>query len=143
MANLSLRRFDKDPRFQRAVQKLAELTPDQRAIVNTLKEDTEFASEEIRNKIKLMDLAAFRDKAKKDLSLQESKFEISDKFRRASLGLQESAFKSEQAQLPTANLIGLLNVGAAGLLGFGRKRIDDARARRVQTLINQQSARIR
>lgn len=129
---MALRRFDNDPRYQRAIAKLHELTPDQLAIVNTLKIDQAFATEDIRNELALMDLAAFRERTRGELSL-----------RTRSLGARQRAFKTSRRQQPLANAIGLLNVGASTLFGLGQMRISRIRERKLDALIEANRNRIR
>ena len=53
--------FRTNPRYQRAIQKLMTMSPEQKAIFDTLAVDREFASEEMRKQLRSMSMAARRE----------------------------------------------------------------------------------
>lgn len=138
-----LRRFDKDPRYQRAVAKLSEMTPDQRAIFNSMRQDTEFADAEMRRYMDLLSLGAFREKGRQELGLRKEAHAVDMRSREGLLDLKRNVFESQQRQAPFNHFLGLLNVGAAGFLGYGQFQLSNIRAERLKRLEDRYSAGVR
>ncbi len=93
-------RFQDNPEYQRIIQKIMALTPDQRAIFDASATTQAFATSAIQNRI-----SGIRDEA--DLS-----------FRREVFGLRERRVESELSQLPSLRRIGIGQVAASTLFGL-------------------------
>ncbi len=123
--------FRRTPRYQRAIQKIRRMRPDQLAILNTLALDESFAGEEMRKEIAMSALSQ-RDKfrtARLDLAERggAERFERSKAglgLRGESLALRREGFEFERGQLPISTGIGLAGVAASGFMGHQRLKLD-------------------
>ncbi len=125
--------FRRTPRYQRAIQKIRRMRPDQLAILNTLALDESFAGEEMRKEIAMSALSQ-RDKfrtARLDLAerggaerLERSKAGLG--LRGESLALRREGLEFERGQLPISTGIGLAGVAASGFMGHQRLKLDTA-----------------
>ena len=123
------------PRYQRALQKLQRMSPDQRAIVDTAMLDESFGDAETRKMIQSMSAGSEKKHREKELDLsrrtQESRYELG----KQSLELSKQSFASdlesstamqklnrkkfefEKSQLPISTVLGVANVGLSGYTG--------------------------
>lgn len=113
----------KNPRYQRAIQRLARMSPEQKAILSTMSLDEAFAGEEMSRKIKSMKMAADKETRASHLKLDER-----------SLGLKERAFKFAKRQVPISTAIGVAGVATSGYLGYQRMKVDTGRAEELRRL---------
>lgn len=94
--------WTKSPKYQRALQRLRRLSPDQQAVFSSLAMDESFADEEMRKRLRSMQMAAGIEGQAKSLELGER-----------GLKLKEKEFKFEQKQIVPATVLG------AGELALG------------------------
>lgn len=99
--------FKTSPRYQRAIQRMARMSPEQKAIISTMSLDESFADEEMRRKLKSMGMAAEKESRAKGLELGER-----------SLGLKEREFGFTKRMLPVATAVGVGQVGASTYMGL-------------------------
>jgi len=99
--------FRTSPRYQRAIQRLRRMSPEQRAIVSTISLDESFAGGEMRQKLQSMEAAADKEARATSLELGEKK-----------LGLKTREFRFAKKQLPIATAVGVGQVGASTYLGL-------------------------
>lgn len=116
-----MRAWTESPRYQRAMQRLARMSPEQKAILNTMSLDETFAGEEMRRKVKSMQLAADKEARARSLKLGERR-----------LGLKERAFKFTKRQLPITTAISGAGVITSGYLGYQKMMADTERARQLR-----------
>lgn len=113
-------RFQDNPEFQRIIQKIMSLTPDQRAIFDTSAVTESFATSAIQNRI-----SGLRDES--DLSFQGE-----------ALGLRERRLGFELSQIPSLRRIGIGQVVASSLFGLtdllaSQKKVRLLREQALQT----------
>ena len=104
-----------NPRYQRLVQRIGAMRPEQRAILNSAAVDQAFGSEAMRRHLQSLSTAAdekFRNKA---LSLKEKELDVSK-----SLADQSLEMDKKQSRLGTA--IAAANIPISGY--FGMKQMD-------------------
>lgn len=118
-----MRGWRESPRYQRAIARLARMSPDQKAILSTMSLDEGFAGEGMSQKIKSMQMAA--DKETRATSLKLGK---------RSLALKERAFKFAKRQLPIATAIGVAGVATSAYTGYQRMKVDTQRAEELKRL---------
>lgn len=106
MAGISSGFLD-NPQYQRTIQKIMAMTPDQRAILDTSLATEQFAGEAMRQRV-----IGLRDAA--DEVERNRQLELRGRF----LGLRERELESELSQAPTLRNIGIGQVVSAGLFGL-------------------------
>lgn len=111
--------FRTSPRYQRAIQRMARMSPEQRAIINTMSLDEGFASEEMRKKLGSMQLAADKEARAKQLELGER-----------GLKLKKREFQFTKKMLPIATAIGVGQVGASTYMGLQEIKLAEGSAAR-------------
>lgn len=115
--------FMDNPRYQRMIQKISALRPDQRAIVDTAMADEAFGSQAIKKQLASMGLAADIANKKKSLDLSEQAMGL-----RRNLLKDELDFGNEQEKWGTA--IGVANLPLAGYFGYkqANRNLEEAEA---------------
>lgn len=113
-----MRDYSTDPRYQRAVQRLRRMSPDQRAVFNTMTLDKSFASEEMRKKISSIQSAA--DKEARETSLELGK---------RSLGLQKREIEFAKKQEPIATTLAIAEAGIDVYKGYQERKTSQELAR--------------
>lgn len=113
--------FINNPQYQRTIQRIMSMTPDQRAVLDTTLADRSFATSAIKGKVQGLREAA----------------DIENRDR--GIGLRERELESELSQAPTLRNIGIGQVVSAGLFGLAdifnsQQRINNLR--KQTTLIN-------
>jgi len=111
------------PRYQRMIQKISALRPDQRAIVDTAMADEAFGSEAMRKQLASMGIAADLSNKKKSLDLSEQAIGL-----RRNLLKDAMDFGNKQEKWGTA--IGVANLPLAGYFGYqqANRNLDEAEA---------------
>lgn len=107
--------FANNPNYQRAVQRLGRIRPEQKAILNTLSVDAKFADENTRKMLASLAQKQNVDYANRSLGLRERSFN-------ANTGLRRDEFNYNRNQNRMATGIGLGQVAAE--YDFGRRRDD-------------------
>ena len=130
--------FRRTPRYQRAVQKIRRMRPDQLAILNTLALDESFADAEMRKEIAMSALSRGVKFRTAQLGLRErggaERFERSKTglgLRGEGLALRREGFEFAKDQLPISTGIGLAGVAASGFMGHQRLKLDTALAQQM------------
>ena len=118
-----MRDYSKNPRFQRAIQKLRRLDPRQSAILDSAFIDKEFARSEMGKTLKGMRLSLTRKGQAFQESMGKRKFDI-----------KEKDWKGRKKDARTATLIGGANVAMSGY--FGQK--ENERLNRLAAMIRKQ-----
>jgi len=116
-----MRDWKTSPRYQRALQRLMRMSPEQKAIFTSANLDEVFADEEMKGRLNSMRMAANKEAQAKSLELGER-----------GLGLQEKEFRFAKRQIPIATAIGLGEVGASTYMGLQRIRADTELAERLK-----------
>ena len=109
--------FTNSPAYQRAVQRLGRIRPEQRAIMNSLSVDAQFADEDTRKMLASLTQTQNKDYADKSLGLRERAFT-------ADMGLRREAFDYGRKQDRMATGIGIGQVAAETKFGLDRDKID-------------------
>jgi len=104
--------FENMPSYQRLRQRLSKIRPENRAILNTLSLDADFADDITRRALGTMATKLNYDYVNKGL------------------GLQKEAFDYDQRQDALSNMIGLGNVASSTHFGLERDKIDNEILRR-------------
>jgi len=92
--------FTKDPQYQRAIQRIMSMSPEQKAVLDTAIVDKKFASQDMRRRLDGMRSEATR------LSNERS------------LGLRRRQFETKKGELPKLERIGYGEVAVSGLMGL-------------------------
>ena len=119
--------------YQRRLQKLATLRPEQRAIVNTAFADREAAGEETRRELEAMRMGAARDARGADLALAERRMGAAQE-------LHNDAMDFTQGQAGDEQAIAALGAGVQGGLGMMEGKMAKERARRLEMLAGRYGA---
>jgi len=109
--------YTNSPNFQRMVQRLGRIRPEQRAIMNTLSVDAEFADENTRGMLRSLAQVQDKEYADKSFGLKEKAFDVST-------GLRRQAFDEGVKQDRTATGIGIGQVAAETQFGLNRDAVD-------------------
>jgi hypothetical protein len=103
--------FQDNPRYQRYIQKIQAMRPDQRAILDTTLADETFADEAMRKQVRSLAIAADLANRKKSLDLKEQ-----------AIGLRTNLIRDrmdeDKKQGRLGNAIAMANVPLAGYLGY-------------------------
>ena len=121
-------RFLDLPRYQRQIQRIQALGPEERAILNTSMVDAAFGANEMKKRLQAMATAA--DVKAKTKSLEMAKREMDVGFE---LGREAQDFRKGQQRLGTA--ISIANIPIAGILGYKQAKRDKEQARLNRLLI--------
>ena len=109
--------FTNSPAYQRVVQRMGRIAPYQRAILNSLSVDAQFADENTRKMLASLSQAQNKEYADKSLRLRERAFT-------ADTGLRREAFDYNRDQGRMATGIGAGQVLAETKFGMDRDKID-------------------
>ena len=104
--------FENMPSYQRLRQRLSKIRPENRAILNTLSLDADFADDQTRRALRSM--------------ATKQGYEYANR----GLGLRQDAFDYGQRQDALSNMIGLGNVASSTYFGLERDKIDNEILRR-------------
>jgi len=128
--------WQEHPRYQRALQKLQRMSPDQRAIINAAMLDERFGDAESRKMLQSLQAGATKKYSAKSLSLtargQAQRYDIAKenialsrqrlasqaRSNQAMQKLSRKKFKFEKRQLPISTALGVAGVGSSGFLGY-------------------------
>jgi hypothetical protein len=108
-----------NPRYQRLVQRISAMRPDQRAILNTALVDEGFANDAVRKHLASLAMAADKKYQDRALSLENKQIDI-----RHSLAQQELDQENKQGRIGTA--LAAANIPISGY--FGMKQMDRDKA---------------
>lgn len=114
-------KYKSDPRYQRAVQYLSRMGPENKAIFSTYALDESFADEETRKMMQGMLQASENEYRDKAMSLRAGA-------QKTEFGLRRRAMENYESQLPIAQGLGLANVGASAYFGNKEKELAEAEA---------------
>lgn len=115
--------FQDNPRYERMIQKLSALRPDQKAIVDTAMLDEAFAGEAMKKHLASVSTAADIANRKKALDIQEKGMGL-----RTNLLRDRMDFDKGQQRWGTA--ISAANIPIAGYLGYEKMQADTEEARK-------------
>lgn len=104
-----------NPRYQKAIAKWNTLPPDKKAIFNTAMLDAGFADENMRQKIRAIQMAGAQKSRQENLALSKKAFEDLKETRDDALGYQKK-------QYAPALGLGLANLGVSAYAG--KKQMD-------------------
>lgn len=110
--------FTKTPAYQRSLQRLRRMSPEQRAVFSSLSLSKSFADKEMRKKVRSMNLAADKEARQASLELGERR-----------LGLRTREHEFAKKQILPATLIGLGQVGLGVATGLERRKTAQEMAR--------------
>ena len=118
--------FTQNPRYQRAIQRLRRLSPDQRAVFDTLALDESFADEAMRKRLRSMQLATQKEGRAKSLEFGER-----------GLKLKEREFAFEKKQIGPATVLGAAEAGLGVYAGIQERKTAKETARSLLSLRSQ------
>lgn len=125
---MSMMDFTQSPSYQRMMQKLHTIRPEQRAVLNSLSMDEKFADEATRRNLAAIaqrNKTAYRDKAyDANKAYADKALDFRAGAANRSLGLRREAFESEQDQDRMATGLGIGQVLAEADYGRQRDAID-------------------
>ena len=113
-----MRNYSTDPKYQRSIQRLKRMSPEQRAIFNTMALDKSFASEEMRGKIKAMQSAADKEARKSSLELGKGYLKI-----------QKREVEFAKKQEPLNTILALTEAGIGVYTGYTQMKTSQELAR--------------
>ena len=114
---MSYMNFQDHPRYQRMVQRLGRVAPHQRAILNTLSVDAQYADENTRRMLQGMRLEADKDYRDKSFALRKKRQDTS-------LDIREDLAGQERKENLAAGVIGLGQLGAETYFGKRREALN-------------------
>jgi hypothetical protein len=134
-------RWLNNPRYQKAVLKMARMDPTRKAILDTVIADEAFADAEMRNRLAMMRLAAQKTANKRNLSLNERRIglregELQFKKDRADVGygIAEERFDIAKDDADLAEKLGYANIGLSGLRGYTDLKEKQRKTKQLQGL---------
>jgi hypothetical protein len=134
-------RWLNNPRYQKAVQRMARLDPTRQAILDTVIADEAFADREMRTRLAMMKLAAQKTANQRNLDLNERRIGLQegrlahDKARAdARYGIAEEKFDISKGQSDLAENLGWANIGLSGLRGYTDLREKKRKTKYLQDL---------
>ena len=122
--------FENDPRYQRAIRKISALTPENRAILDTMAIDETFATDAIRRRLRGLTLRA-------DVSRRQFRREglkLQKETAKTGIGLRRRAQDLATKERRWGTYISAANIPLAGILGYQRLKLDTARAKQITGL---------
>lgn len=122
-------RYKTDPRYQRAIQQLARMGPDQMAVFNSAIVDAGFADEESRRELAGMVAASGNKYRDRSLELRAKALDTST-------GLRKRALDFESGQRRIAEGLGAVNVLGSGYFGNRERMAMEAEAAANRKLRN-------
>jgi len=108
-----------NPRYQKAVQKMARLDPTRRAILDTVIADTAFADQDMRNRLALMNLEARKLSQTRDIDLREKQMALNKQRADQNYNLAQNQMDFSKDEADTAENLGWFNIGTGALGGLG------------------------
>lgn len=120
--------FMNDPAYQRAIQKIAALSPEDRAVLDTVQADEAFAADDMRKQISAMAAAADKSRSRRSLSLSNKRLD-------RNVGLANERLDYAKKQDATAEGLGWANIGLSGVTGAADLHGKRKRAKQFDELI--------
>ena len=109
--------YTQSPAYKRYMARIDRISPDQRAVLNTLSPDREFAGKEFRRGLQAKGHEAGVDFANRRLGLREKRFD-------ETMGLRREGFGYGQEQEDIATGVGLGNIAASTQFGLQKQKLD-------------------
>ena len=125
--------FTQHPAYQRYLQRLGRVRPEQRAIMNTLSADAKFADENTRKMLASLSQKQNVDYANKSLDLRRTGMEMDNSLRR-------DAFDYNRGQDRVATGIGMGQVASDAYFGGKRDDIELATLKKKMGFMNRLEA---
>lgn len=135
-------RWLNNPRYQKAVQKMARLDPTRKAIMDTVIADEAFADRDMRNRLAMMQLAAQKTANQRNIGLNERRIglqegELAFKKDRADVGYDMALdrFRMDRSDANLAENLGYANMGLSGLRGYTDLKEKKRKTKQLNELI--------
>lgn len=122
-----MRSWQNSPRYQRAMQKIAALRPEHRAILQNVTADAGFADERMRKSINSMIQATANTSRRKGLDLRKEGFA-------KRVGMAERDLDYNKGQSKKAFGLGLANLGLSGYSGLKQRQRDKELMDRIDAM---------
>uniref|UniRef100_A0A6M3JG80 Uncharacterized protein n=1 Tax=viral metagenome TaxID=1070528 RepID=A0A6M3JG80_9ZZZZ len=116
--------FTNSPAYQRAVQRMGRIRPEQRAIINSLSVDAKFADENTRKMLASLSQAQNKAYSDNSFALREKGLGVRETALTANTGLRRDAFDYNRDQDRMATGLGIGQVAAETKFGMDRDKID-------------------
>ena len=136
-------RWLNNPRYQRAVQKMARLDPTRKAILDTVIADEAFADQDMRKRLAMMQLAAQKTAHQRNIGLNERRIglqegELAFKKDRADVGydMASDKFRMDRNDANLAENLGYANIGLSGLRGYTDLKEKKRKTKQLQDLVS-------
>jgi len=113
-----MRDYSKSPSYQRALQRLRRLSPDQKAVFSSMALDESFADKEMRKKIQSMNLATQKEGHEANIELGKGR-----------LALKEREIEFAKKQEPIATAISAAEAGLNIYTGYQQMKTSQEIAR--------------
>lgn len=123
-----LNNFQSNPRYQRMIQKIGALRPEQRAIVDTAMADEAFGSEAMRKQLASMKIAADLENREKALENRGKALDLSEQAIGLRTNLLKDAMDFGDKQEKWGTAIGVANLPLAGYFGYEQSKRNLAEA---------------
>jgi len=111
-------RWLNNPRYQKAVQKMARLDPTRNAILDTVIADEAFADAEMRNRLAMMRLAAQKTGHAQNLELGEKRLAYDKNRADARYSLAEDTMDMNKKDAALSQNLGWGNIALGGVQGL-------------------------
>ena len=122
------------PRYQRVIQKIQTMPSWQRAIFTSAGADKAFASEEMRNKINLINAATRKKSMEQSVSSGKERLALSRCSFEAGTKLSDRALDIKKDDRRLAKYLGYGNIGVSGLLGYKEMELANIQAAQEQAM---------
>lgn len=128
--------FTQSPGYQRLAQRMGRIRPEQRAIMNTLSVDAQFADEDARKMLASLAQTQNKEYADKTLALKGRALTNRENAITADTALRREAFDYKRDQDRIATGIGLGQLAAETKFGLDRDAIDMALLKKKMAFAN-------
>jgi aspartyl-tRNA synthetase len=112
--------FDKNPRYQAAIRKYMQLSPDVRAVLDLDEVSEAVGTDDLSRELKLIQLGARKTSFEKDLASKESMFKASlaEKTRQADLN-----YGQKNSWAPLQHALGIGSLGVSGFTAWNKQNL--------------------
>ena len=128
-------RWLNNPRYQKAVQKMARLDPTRKAILDTVIADEAFADQDMRNRLAMMQLAAQKTANQRNLDMGEKRMAFNKERADVGYGLASEKFNIDKSDSNLAENLGYANIGLSGLRGYTDLKEKQRKTKQLNELI--------
>jgi hypothetical protein len=128
--------FETNPRYQKLIQKISTMRPEQRAILSSAAVDSAFGNEAMRSHLQGLIQKADLSNRSRALDLSQRRSDIAYELGRGRLDLAKQGADFNRKQNRFANIIGGLTIPVEGYFGYKQMQKDTAEAGKYKKLVD-------